>query len=314
MSTEIETGPDQPDAATKVVARPDAADGRLNGHAAPADEFHAEQHVYEPHRVGLPPIGPYVREIWNRREFAFELSRMYLRAQHFETAFGQLWLVLNPMLLAMVYFVLVDILRHGHRPPHFFAHLVAGIFAYYFVSGAVREGVKSVVGGGKLVLNTAFPRALLPLSTVITAFKRFIPTFVIYIPIHLASGLPVGPQLLWLIPIIVLLAFIAAGCSMFVAALQVYFRDVKSFLPYVLRVWLYASPVLYYAKEVPNHWYWLLKVNPIGSLLAAWSEVLQGGHAAPPVDMAIGLAWAVFIFIGGALFFMSRERDFAVRI
>ena len=58
---------------------------------------------------------------------------------------------------------------------------------------------------------------------------------------------------------------------MFVAALQVYFRDVKSFLPYVLRVWLYASPVLYYANEVPHHWGWLIKANPIGSLLAAWS-------------------------------------------
>src|SRR4051812_570695 len=309
MSTEIETGPDQPEAATQVVQRP--PDRARKG---PEDEFNAEQHVYEPHRVGLPKMGPYVREVWRRREFALELSRTKLRSQHFNTAFGQLWLVLNPLLLAMVYFVLVDILRHGHRPPGFFAHLVAGIFAYYFVSGAVREGVKSVVGGGRLVLNTAFPRALLPLSTVITSFKRFVPTFVIYVPIHLISGLPVGPGLLWLVPIIVLLAFIAAGLSMFVAALQVYFRDVKSFLPYVLRVWLYASPVLYYANEVPHHWTWLLKANPIGSLLAAWSDVLQNGTAAPPVDMAGGAAWAVVMFVGGGLFFVSREREFAVRL
>src|SRR5947208_10954438 len=183
-------------------------------------EFNPRRHVYEPHRVGLPPLGPYIRELWRRREFAFELSRTNLRAQHFDTAFGQLWLVLNPLLLSMVYFILVDILRHGHRPPGFFAHLVAGIFAYYFVSGAVREGVKSIVSGGRLVLNTAFPRALLPLSTVVTSFWRFIPTFVIYLPIHFASGLPVGLVDLWLIPIVVLLGFIAAGISMFVAALQ----------------------------------------------------------------------------------------------
>jgi len=82
----------------------------------------------------------------------------------------------------------------------------------------------------------------------------------------------------------------------------------------VLRVWLYASPVLYYANEVPHHWEWLLKANPIGSLLAAWSVVLQRGHAPPPVDMAFGVAWAVFLFVAGALFFMSRERDFAVRL
>jgi teichoic acid transport system permease protein len=311
MSTEIETGPDEPAVAGAVTREPDRPRAAAHDHEL---EWETEHHVYEPHRVGLPPIGPYVRELWRRREFAFELARTKLQAQHFDTAFGQLWLVLNPMLLALVYFILVDILRNGHRPHAFFAHLVAGIFAYYFVSGAVREGVKSVVSGGRLVLNTAFPRALLPLSTVITSFWRFIPTFVIYIPIHLISGLPVGLVDLWLIPIVALLAMVAAGISMFVAALQVYFRDVKSFLPYVLRVWLYASPVLYYANEVPHHWTFLLKVNPIGSLLAAWSVVLQGGHAPPPVDMLFGVAWAVVLFVAGALFFMSRERDFAVRL
>jgi ABC-type polysaccharide/polyol phosphate export permease len=101
---------------------------------------------------------------------------------------------------------------------------------------------------------------------------------------------------------------------MFVAALQVYFRDVKSFLPYVLRVWLYASPVLYFAKEVPHHWGWLIKANPIGSLLAAWDRVLHAGHAPYPTQLLLGLGWGVALFIGGALFFMSRERDFAVRL
>jgi ABC-type polysaccharide/polyol phosphate export permease len=312
MSTEIETGPDQQDAATRVVQTPQDSGDRATPHVE--DEFHAKVHVYEPHKVGLPPLGPYVRELWNRRQFAFTLSRMKLRSQHFDTAFGQLWLVLNPLMLSLVYFVLVDILRHGRKQPDFFAHLVAGIFAYYFISGSLRDGVRSVVGGGKLVLNTAFPRALLPLSTVITAYKRFIPTFVIYIPIHLISGLPVGLADLWLVPIMVLLGFIAAGLSMFVAALQVYFRDVKSFLPYVLRVWLYASPVLYFASEVPDRWTWLIKVNPIGSLLTAWSEVLRHDAAPSSVNLLIGAAWAVFLFVGGALFFISRERDFAVRI
>jgi ABC-type polysaccharide/polyol phosphate export permease len=107
---------------------------------------------------------------------------------------------------------------------------------------------------------------------------------------------------------------VAAGLSMFVAALQVYFRDVRSFLPYVLRVWLYASPVLYYAYQVPHHWTWLIKANPIGSQLAAWSVVLQGGHAPPPVDMALGFAWGAAMFVLGGLFFMSREREFAVRL
>jgi teichoic acid transport system permease protein len=310
MSTEIETGPDEPSVAG-AVKRPQAP---APAHEHEAPEWESEQHVYEPHRVGLPPIGPYVRELWRRREFAFELSRTKLQAQHFDTVFGKLWFVLNPLLLALVYFILVDILRRGHSPKGFFAHLVAGIFAYYFVSGAVRDGVRSVVSGGRLVLNTAFPRTLLPLSTVITSFKRFVPTFLIYIPIHLASGLPVGLVDLWILPIVFCLALVAAGLSMFVAALQVYFRDVKNFLPYVLRIWLYASPVLYYADKVPDKYQPLLAINPIGALLTGWSDVLNAGEAPAAGDMLLGLGWGVVLFIGGALFFMSREREFAVRL
>src|SRR3712207_821709 len=120
------------------------------------DEFTGERHVYVPHSVGLPPLGSYVRELWRRREFARELSRTQLREQHFNTVFGQLWLVLNPLLLGLVYFILIDILRvRGSAGGDFFAHLLAGLFAYYFVANAMQLGVKSVTKGGRLILNSA---------------------------------------------------------------------------------------------------------------------------------------------------------------
>ena len=190
------------------------------------------QHVYEPHRVGLPPLGSYLRELWRRREFAFELSRTDLRAQHFNTLFGQLWLFLNPLLLACVYYVLVDILRARTGGVEFFAHLMAALFAYYFVTDAIRQAVRSVTGGGRLILNTAFPRLLLPGASVITAFKRFLPTIVIFIPVFFAADLPVGPHLLWLFPVFGLFALLAMGMAALVASLQVYFRDLKNFLQY----------------------------------------------------------------------------------
>jgi teichoic acid transport system permease protein len=267
------------------------------------NDFAEVHHVYEPHLVGLPPVLPYLREAWRRRSFALELARTKLRAQHFNTVFGQLWLVINPLLLAAVYFVLVDILRGGDRGEDFFAHLMAGIFAYYFVSGAVRNGTKSIVSGGRLILNTAFPRVLLPLSSVVIAFTRFVPTVVIYVPVHLALGLPVGPELLWVIPL-----------AMIVAALQVYFRDLKSFMPYLLRVWLYGSPVLYYADEMPEQYRFLLDVNPLGQLLAAWSAVLNQGGVPTSHQLAVASAWAFGFLLVGFVFFVSREREFAVRL
>jgi len=278
------------------------------------DEFTSERHVYEPHRIGLPPVGPYLRELWRRREFAREMSRTDLRAQHFNTAFGQVWLILNPLLLAGVYFVLVDILRGGSRGAGFFAHLMAGLFAYYFVSDAVRMSVKSVTGGGRLILNTAFPRALLPLSSVITSFMRFLPTILVYIPVHLIAGLPIEPVLLWVLPLTGLLVVLAAGASMLVASLQVYFRDLKNFLPYLLRVWLYVSPILYFADEIPERYQVLLALNPLGGLLTAWSDVINQGQAPDAASLALGAGWSFGIFLVGALFFMSREREVAVRL
>lgn len=280
----------------------------------PDDAFEPQRHVYEPHRVGLPPVIPYVRELWRRRQFALELSRTNLRAQHFNTVFGQLWLIINPLLLAGVYFVLVDILRSGSRGADFFAHLMACLFAYYFVQQSLQQAVKSVTSGGRLILNTAFPRLLLPLSSVVTSFKRFLPTVVIYIPVHLLTGLPLTVSMLWVIPLVALLAVLASGLAIFVAAAQVYFRDLASFLPYALRVWLYISPILYYADEVPERYQPLISINPLGQLLTAWNEVIIRGQAPSAESLAVGGAWAVGIFIVASLFFMSREREFAVRL
>jgi teichoic acid transport system permease protein len=277
-------------------------------------EFTAQRHVYEPHRVGLPPLRAYLRETWRRRQFAREMSRSELRAQHFNTALGQFWLLLNPLLLTLVYFVLVDILRDGTRGSEFFAHLMIGLFAFHFFSQAVQQGTKSVVGGGKLILNTAFPRVLLPLSSVITAFERFLPTLAIYAVVHLVAGLPLGPAQLWAIPIFALLAVFATGITMLLSALQVYFRDVSSFLPYVMRIWLYASPVLYYIEEVPERFRWLIDANPLAPLLGAWSQALTEAKA-PDTGLLLGsLAWSVAALVVGGLFFIAREREFAVRL
>ena len=278
------------------------------------DEFTSERHVYRPHRVGLPPILPYLRAVWRRRQFTFELARTKLRSSHYNTVFGQLWLVLNPLLLATVYFILVEILRQGTGGLPFFAHLMAGLFVFYFFASAVNQGAKSVVGGGRLILNTAFPRTLLPLSSVVTAFMRFLPTLVVYAAMHAAAGLPVGPHLLWALPIFAMIAIFAAGVAMLFAAAQVYFRDLSSFLPYVTRIWLYASPVLYYVEQVPARFKPILALNPLYPLLASWSDVLNQGQQPSASFLLWGLAWALAALVVGGLFFMSREREFAVRL
>jgi ABC-type polysaccharide/polyol phosphate export permease len=278
------------------------------------DQVPVEIHVYEPHQARLPPLGPYVRDVWRRRHFAFELARANLRSQHYNTALGQLWLILNPLFLALVLFALVTIIRGGSRGTDFLAHLMLGLFAFRLVSTSVKQGAKSVTSGGRLILNVAFPRAVLPLQSVITAFMRFLPTLVLYAIMHAIAGLPVGFHLLWAIPIIGFIVVFAFGAAMLAAAAQVYFRDLANFLQYFTRIWLYASPVIYYAEEVPERFEPILDANPLYPMLAALSDVVNQAQNPSPAFLAAGFAWALAAFLVGAYFFISREREFAVRL
>ena len=276
--------------------------------------FPAEVHVYEPHTTRLPPLGPYVRGVWQRRHFAFELARANLRSQHYNTALGQLWLLLNPLFLALVLFALVTVVRGGSRGTDFLAHLMLGLFAFRLVSSSIKQGAKSVTSGGRLILNVAFPRAVLPLQSVLTAFMRFLPTLILYAIMHAIAGLPVGPHLLWAIPILALIVVFAFGAAMLAATAQVYFRDLANFLQYFTRIWLYASPVIYYAEEVPERFKPILAANPLYPTLGALSDVVNQGQNPSPAFLAAGFAWAVATFVVGAFVFISREREFAVRL
>ena len=106
-----------------------------------------------------------------------------MRGDNTSTFFGQAWLILNPLLLAGVYYILVMIIRRQNDPA-FFAHLTLGLFAFQLVGTSVTSGAISITSSGRLLLNTPFPRLLIPLSAVRTAFYRFLPTVPVYFVFH----------------------------------------------------------------------------------------------------------------------------------
>jgi ABC-type polysaccharide/polyol phosphate export permease len=112
----------------------------------------------------------------------------------------------------------------------------------------------------------------------------------------------------------VFLVVFAAGAAMLTATAQVYFRDLANFLPYATRIWLYTSPILFYADEVPDRFRPILAANPLYPMLDSLSDVVNRGETPSLGLLAWGLAWAVGAFVVGALVFISREREFAVRI
>lgn len=279
---------------------------------------------YGPHRNGLPPLRKYLRELWQRREFAFELSRSNMRATSSDTFFGQLWLVLNPLLMAGVYFLLVAILSgRATANPLYFAHLTTNLFVFTFITTCANAGATSVTTAGKMILNTAFPRLLIPLGAVHTAFFRFLPTIPVTIAIFLLSPLfgdahiAWGPQQLLAIYFLVMMVLFGSGLAALFATLQVYFRDTNNFLPYFVRIWTYLSPILWTAtmlQEKADSVHQIAQLNPSYHLLGGYSQLMMGGTIPSTATWLLATAWGVGMLVFGALVFMMREREFAVRI
>jgi teichoic acid transport system permease protein len=280
-------------------------------------EFEPVYHRYGPHRAGLPPLVPYFRELWHRRGFAAEMSRATMRGEKTSTFFGQAWLVLNPLLLAAVYYLLITILR-GRHDPLAFVHLTLALFAFHLVSNAINSGTRSVVSSGKLLINTAFPRLLIPLSAVRTAVFRFLPTIPVYLLFHLIFLTRVwSPTMLLSVYFLGTMVVFGAGLAALFATVQVYFRDTSSFLPYFIRIWMYLSPVLWLPENVAHFSKTLLtliRLNPMYSMVGGYTEAIQE-QKVPDASLFVSSGlWAVGAALVGFLFFISRERDFAVRL
>jgi teichoic acid transport system permease protein len=281
--------------------------------------------VFEPHRASLPPIRPYIREFWARKRFSLELAKFADKAEYLDSNLGKVWLVLNPLLLAFVYFLLVTVLRGGSDKAHGFttlAHILIGLFTFYFAQNVISDGAQSITQGGRLILNQAFPRTLLPLSSAIRSFWQYLPTIPVYVGVVLIGKIFIPKAdvhifswaLLWVPYVTFCLALTAFGMALVFATMNVYFRDTSKLLSYTTRIWLYGSPVLW-LPEMLHGWHRvILYLNPLGPALSATSEIWIRGHA-PTLAQIIGLlVWALIAIVLGGYFFISRERDFAVRI
>ena len=269
--------------------------------------------TYLPFKAGLPPMGSYLRSLWKRRAFISEFARSELRGQNYGSVFGQLWLVLNPLLLSGVYFLLIFVIG-GSSDSTRFGHLTATLFLFYLVANSLTGGVKAITSGQRLILNTSFPRIMLPLSAVVIAFLKFLPTFIVSLVIHAILGQPFTWQMFWAIPVLAIALLLSTGLAILFSCINVYFRDISSMLPYMTRSLLYLSPVLYEASKVSDQIKKFEIANPLFYLLDAWSRVMVHAQAPTRDGMLHAFIFALAIFVVGTYFFLSRERDFAVRL
>lgn len=273
--------------------------------------------VYEPTRSGMPPLRPYFREVWQRRTFIWHLARTQLKAENYESVAGQVWILLNPLIMAFIYLTVRSIFRGtADDRGQVISHLVTGIFFFRFASAGINAGARSVMANRQMVLNTAFPRLIFPLAAAVQAVMELLPTIVVIFAIHWYLDQPMTYNVLYLPLLVVLLLIFNLGISFLFAPLNVIYQDVKSTMPHISKVWLFATPIMYSVADVEANNPDILPILQLNPLFGAFSTLERIFDGVPPhqSELIMAIGWAVGTFVIGLFLFLRMERLFARRL
>ena len=285
--------------------------------AVGADEYEDDEVVlvFEPHMVTVPPIGPYVAELWARRRFIRTVARAQIRGKNVNTLAGQFWAILDPLFQAVIYWFLFAIVRGGGERSGAtrMTLLIGSIFLFNFTRISLADGAKSIVSGKGLMLNSTFPRALLPIVSVYKGMAALPPCLGIYLLVHVGTGQPIG-QGITLFPILfVLHTAMNLGGALLLATLNVYVRDTEKLVTYLVRILFFTTPVIYPVSLLTPTMQKYLVWNPFFNLFAAYQQIMLGNMPSP--GMVAGTCfWAAVFLVAGTRVFLSHERSFSLRI
>lgn len=267
---------------------------------------------------GRPTLPVYVRSIWQRRQFAWNVAIGNLRAQHLDTVLGGLWHVVNPLLLIGVYYlvfgVIIDVARQGVPEGKFIPFLAVGIFTYTYVQRSISSGASSIVSNLGLIRSLQFPRALLPLSAVLQQLLAFAPSLVVMVVVLLLTD--EYPTVGWfMLPVIIAVATLfGLGGALITSRLTDQVRDLENVLPYLFRLAFYMSGILYSVDRwIDDERLRILFVfNPFYDIVGiarhymmrSWDEPLLGW-----MWLAL-LSYTVVALTFGFLFFRAGETRY----
>lgn len=253
-----------------------------------------------------------VEELWAYRELMFFLVWRDLKVRYKHTVLGLLWALIQPLMTMVLFTVVFG--RLGRIPsdgvPYPLFSLAALVPWTYF-STAINQGAGSLVGNQHLVGKVYFPRLLIPLTSVLTPAVDAAITLALLGIVLLVSGVSPSAGIVWF-PLFVLMAIATAfATTLWLAALNVKFRDVRFAMPFLVQFLLFATPVAYPTSLVPEQWRWVVALNPLATVIDGFRWGLLG--APPPSALAATVSVAVVSLLAytGVRYFQRAEAFFA---
>ncbi|MBW3604526.1 MAG: ABC transporter permease [Actinobacteria bacterium] len=268
-------------------------------------------------RIGVRgALSQYLKDLWRWRNFMITVPLNDMRAQNQDTFFGQLWHLLNPLMLALIYYVIFGVILGISRGgvENYPAFLIVGVITFNYTRTSLRSGARIIVRNRKLVQSVNFPRAALPISALLENIVSHVIAIGIMWLVLIATGISPSPAWLLVVPILIIQSLFNLGLAMFVARFAFHFRDTQQFLPYVLRIWFYVSGVLIPIEArfvtMPSARA-VLQANPIYVIIDVSRDAFMYG-VVDTQQLFVAAAWAVGLFVGGFLYFRRAEHEYGL--
>jgi teichoic acid transport system permease protein len=266
----------------------------------------------------LPSLPAYARQLWAYRHFITSYANARVSSSLGTTHLGLLWQVLTPLFNAAVYYVIFGVILNTKAGVgNFIAYLCTGIFIYGFTSAAVSGGANSVIANLGLIRALQFPRASLPISVALVEIRNLAASMSVLIAIVLLTGEPITLKWLFIFPALFLQAIFNTGLAMFCARLTSKIIDFKQLIPFIMRIWMYASAVLYPVQRFTDHLHgWklhLVESNPLLVFIELMRHALLDNvklAGAPRLLWAEAAAWAIVMGTLGFVYFWRGEKGY----
>lgn len=242
-------------------------------------------------------------------ELLWAMTERELRARYKNTVFGFLWLVVNPLLQMLIIGFIFPLFVKQTIDNYYF-YLFAGLLAWNFFSLSLTKTTPSIVHERSLVKKSAFPRAVIPISIIVSNLINYLAAFLLFLIPVLFTGKLTAFSLAYFVSGLLLLTIFTIGISLLSCALNVRFRDINFFVQAILIIWFYATPIVYSLEQIPQRVLWLWRLNPITAAIQLMQHALVGSALPGPAMLASNIVVITVITTLGVTIFRKENKNF----
>jgi lipopolysaccharide transport system permease protein len=252
-----------------------------------------------------------LRELWQYRELLYFLVWRDIKVRYKQSILGIMWIVIQPLVTMVVFTALFNqILGVGSDseiPYPIFTY--TALLPWTYFAGTLSRGATSLVNDRNLISKIYFPRLIIPISNVLAGLVDFGIAFVFLLGMMVFYRIAPTLNILLLLPALLLAVITALGVVLWVSALNLQYRDFQYLAPFLVQIWMYATPIIYPASRIPENWQWLYSLNPMVGVVESFRWILLG-DSFPSINV-FSILLALALLVSGIIYFRQTERIFA---